>query len=331
MTRYAETFFRYWLIALVPIVVLPMVGYAMIRGTPKTVLTSAKIWVNSSVTNSSSNVNQYMTPAQVEQGTLNQLLQISSFDTAVARGSTLYMQMLLKQPDASTYLQTDLTKNAAFTPAGDNLLVVSYSSQNWQLGTQVVQSLLSAALNQTQLLSQQQTTLTLHTYESQLRNAQQQLKQSTKQLTSYMREHGITANDITTQMTVDTTFASLYTQVQSDQSNVASIRQKITALQTANAGGAAAQSDFRVVDAPSTIIVTSKKKELMNLALYLVGGLVLGLGFVVGKTLTDRSLRYVDEVPETLDLPVLAVIPYTPALAPANRGTSLLPGLRRIG
>lgn len=46
MKRYAETFFRYWLLVLIPIIALPIGEYAMIRHTPKGVLASANIWVD---------------------------------------------------------------------------------------------------------------------------------------------------------------------------------------------------------------------------------------------------------------------------------------------
>lgn len=315
MKRYAETFFRYWLVALAPIVVLSLIGYATIRSSPKTAQATAKLWIDPSASDLSSSYNQYQTPAQNEQDVLTQLLQISSFDWVVARGSTLYMQVLSKYSSPGDHLAADLQKNVQFTPGGNNLLYVSYTyaNKNLQLGVQVIQSVLSATLNQTHLLNQQQAASSINYYKQQLQLAQQHLRQSAQAFAKYVAAHGIASTELTAQMTVDPTLAGLYTQVQADQASASNIQQRITALQLQSTGSSeAVQSGIHVADPPSVIIVSSKKKELMNLAIYVVIGLLLGGGFVVVKTLMDRSLRYADEVPEMLGLRVLAVLPYSP-------------------
>lgn len=320
MRRYAETFFRYWLIALAPIVVLSLAGYVVVKDTPKTLQATAKLWVEPTATNSIAN-NQFETPAQSEQDALGQLLQLSSFDWAVAHGSPLYMQVLSKQLVPRDYLGTDMRRNVQLTAGGTNLLYVSYTynSKNWQLGPQVVQSILNTALNQSQLLNQQQVASSITYYKYQLQVAQQQLNQSSRVFSKYRAAHHISFAELTPQMAVDSTLASLYQQVQADQASVSDIRQKLAALQLqSTAASAAGQSGLSVADPPSIAVVSSKKKELMNLGIYLMIGLLLGGGFVVGKTIMDRSLRYADEVPEVLDLPVLAVVPYNPALVARN-------------
>lgn len=324
MRRYAETFFHYWLILLVPIIVLPLIDGVMIKERPKTVLTSAKIWVDASTASAATDYNQYLTPAQNEAGTLSQLLQISSFDWKVAQSSAIYRQMLTKIPYARDYVTADLQKNMQFSAPGDNLVYVGYTSQDWSLGVQVVQSLLANAIIQMQQLSQQQSSNNISMYKAQLRSAQQNLNQSTHQLTAYMNAHNINVSaDLSLAEAADPSFASLYIQVQSDQQTVQNLRQKILDLQTQNAGSSGAnQNGYHVADPPSIVVVTSKKKELLEIALYLAIGLALSGGFVAAKTLLDRSLRYADEVPDALELPVLAVLPYNPALTGVRHGSA---------
>jgi capsular polysaccharide biosynthesis protein len=343
MKRYAETFFRYWLIALAPFVVLSLVGAAVTLDAAKTAQATAKLWVDPSAINSANN-NQFETPAQNEQDALNQLLQLSSFDWAVARGSPLYMQMLAIQRNKGDYLKADLQKNVQFTTGGPNLLFVSYtySGKNWQQGLQVVQSAVNVALNQTQLFNQQQTAANISYYQYQLQSAQQQLSQASQAFAKYMVAHHYTAADLTAQVSVDATLASLQQQVQAGQQSVSDIRQRLAALKLqSTASLAVGESGLRVADPATAVVLSSKKKQIMALAIYLVIGLLLSVGVVVVKTLMDRSLRYASEVPEVLDLPVLAVVPYTPALTAkdgkdgirrATRPTSKGPtGLHRIG
>lgn len=322
MKRYAETFFRYWLILLIPIIVLPAIDAVMIKARPKPVLTSAKIWVEPSAINATAgDYNQYLTPAQNEADALNQLLLVSSFDWKVAQGSPIYRHLLTTVRDPHQYVATDLQKNVQFTAPGDNLVYIGYSSQNGALGVQVVQSLLANATLQMQQLNQQQATNNLAVYTAQLHSAQQRLNQSTHTLTTYMQAHNIsTLSELSLQQAADPTFASLYAQVQSDQQTVLNLRQKMLDLQTQTAGTTGVnQGGYHIADPPTVVSVSGKKKMLMEIAIFFVIGLAVSGSFVVGRTLLDRSLRYADEIAELLELPVFAVLPYDPALAVPQR------------
>jgi capsular polysaccharide biosynthesis protein len=322
--RYAETLFRYWLIALVPLVVLPLADYAFIRYTPKTLLTSANIWVNQSVADQPSLTNQYLTPAQIEANTLSQLLQSPSFDLAVARGSSIYRQMLARAGDPGTVALQDLSAHVQIAPAGDNVLTVSYTSKNWSLGPQVINSFLSTALKEEQALNQQQTKSNMASAQAQLQNAQQRLATSSQKLSDYMTAQNIAPKALLTDQALDPTLATLYQQYQADQANVASAQQQLTKLQAQSALPATVveQAEFQVLDHPRVNISSASRrsKELTNVAIAALVGLLLSGGFVVVKTALDRSLRYADEVPELLGLPVLAVVPHSNALATQHTG-----------
>jgi uncharacterized protein involved in exopolysaccharide biosynthesis len=341
MKRYAETFFRYWPIVLLPIIALTFIGYTVIRGTPKTLATTAKLWVDPSVASLAAGYNQWLTPAQNEIDTLNQLKQLSTFDWAVARSSAIYMHNLSKVSNPGDHVVSDLSNSVQFTPGGDNIVLVTYNSKDWRLGPQVVQGVIHAALNQAPMLTQE-TAVSLSYYQAQLRAEQKQLAQSTQLLSRYMAAHGYAPADMTALVAVNPTLASLYNQAQSDQTNYSTTRQKVTALQSQIESGAAGQqAGFSEVDSPVTVNVSSKKKELLNLAIYMIVGIVLGGGFLVTKTLLDRTLRYADDVANQIGLPVLTVLPYEPALATPRLGSSRSPkrsalitgplGLRRSG
>jgi uncharacterized protein involved in exopolysaccharide biosynthesis len=318
MRRYAETLFRCWLIALVPVVMLPLADYAFIRFTPKTLLTSATIWVNQSVADQPSLSNQYLTPAQIEANTLSQLLQSPSFDLTVARGSPIYKQMLSRASDPVTLVSRDLTKYLQISPAGNNVLTVSYTNKNWRLGPQVVNSFFKTALQEEQVLNQQQTKSSMASLQYRVQDAQQRLATSTKRLSDYMAAHGIAPKALVTDQAIDPSLATLYQQYQADQANVATAQQQLTKLQAQSALPATVleQAEFQVLDPPTVKIssASSKTKELLNVAIAGLLGLLLSAGFVVVKTALDRSVRYADEVPALLGLSVLAVVPYSAAL-----------------
>jgi capsular polysaccharide biosynthesis protein len=78
---------------------------------------------------------------------------------------------------------------------------------------------------------------------------------------------------------------------------------------------------LRIADPPSPASSTSsKKKLLLNLGIVFAVGVLLGGTFVVARTALDRSVRYGDEVPKLLGLPVLGIVPYTRTLNNGERG-----------
>lgn len=341
MKRYAETFFRYWLIIIVPIVVLPVAEYAMTRHTPKTVIVSQNVWVDQSLAAPSATYNQWLSPAQNEQVSLNQLLQSSSFDLDVARGSAIYRKTLasMNAYQQDTVVATDLLKNLQVTARSDwpNLVNISYTSKDWLLGEQIVASFLTVARTRTESLNKQQTDQSLQYYTYQLHDAQQREAQSAKALSNYIASKGYAPTEVIAQMSSDPTLASLSRQNQSDQQDVANAQAQVSKLHAQQVPGTVVdQAPFQVWDSPSVTAVSTKKQQIMDLAIALILGLLLGGGFMVVKTALDRSLRYADEVPMLLDLPLLAVIPYSDALAKqrvggAQTASKAMPQRRLLG
>jgi hypothetical protein len=325
MRRYAETFFRYWLIIILPVIVLPAATYAMVRHTPKTVVATANILVAQSLAGPSGDWSQYQTAAQNEAADLNQLLQSPSFDLAVARTSPIYAQALSSGRTSPDSVVTDLSTNVQIVPKGPSMLGVSYSSKYGDVAVQVVNSLLGTARDQAQTLSRLQIASAITYYGYQLQNARQQLSQSTQKLRAYMSVHGVTVDQLNPDMAADPTLATLYRQNQADQAAVADAQQKITTYRTQSTLPAnLVAGSFTVVDQPRITVVSSKKTQIMQLAIALVVGLLLAGIFLVAKTALDRSLRYVDEVEELLGLPVLSVVPYSRTLAVQRIGSSQL-------
>lgn len=346
MIRYVDTFFRYWLIAIVPVVALPLVAYTtLVRHAPTTVVASVNLWVQQNA-GSTTSYNQWNTPAQNESAILDQLLQTSGFDRAVAAGSPIYRSMLAKMPayQRDNAVVSDLVKNLQISSQANwsILINVSYTSKNWQLAQQVILSFLNAARDRIEQMNQQQATQNQQYYEIQLQNAVQSQKRSAKALSDYLAKYGINPNEVSSRLDYDPTLATLYKQNQSDQQNVIDVQTQLAKLQGQTASSSSrAQSPFEALDPPTITAVSSKKTQIMNLAIALILGLLLGGGFIVFKTAMDRSLRYATEVPRLLDLPILAVIPYDHSLARRRIGETpsgdkvisdrRLIGLRRTG
>lgn len=311
MRRYVDTLYQYWLLALIPILVLPVGAYVLLK-TPPTTYGTANIWVDQASLQQLSYVEQGASPAQTMADYLTQFLVSPKFDLGVATRSPAYRRYLLSQPlpkgvapNLSVLAQADLSKKAAITPGGPSLVTVAYETTDPLIAAQVVRSILKEAAYETAQLNQLQA---IAHDTSQLKKAQTAYKASVGNLGTYMTANGIKSSQLAAQQLSDPQLAALYQAVQTAQTNLTNAQQQLAQVEAQQSSQAA----IRVLDQPSTrIILTSKKKQLTGLLIPFVLGLILSGAFLVIMTLRDRSLRSPDDAIDLLGLPVLAVVPYT--------------------
>lgn len=318
MRRYTQTFLRYWTIAILPILLLP-IGSLLLLKSPPTAYGVANIWVDQSSLQQLTYVNQGLTPAQNMASYLNQLLLSPSFDMRVVAKSPLYFRQIPASVSQATVVTADLSTNAAATANGPNLVTITYTTKDLATATQVVRGILAQAATETAQLSQQQAIKNIAYDAKQVKNARSHYAAAASSLGAYMSAHHIGSSQVDLRQLSDPNLALLYQSVQGAQAAESSAEQQLAAANTQEQQ--AIQNSFRVID-PATIKVaaTSKKQEISRLAIPLVLGLLLGAGFIVFRTLRDHSLHSVDEVPLLLGLPVLTVVPFTPALAGNTNG-----------
>ena len=340
MIRYAATFFRYWFIVLLPILVLPVAEYTQVRHSSFSVYASANIYIQQSPTAGNT---PWLTPAQSAVNNIDQLLQSPSFDLAVASKSERYTRLLARNANPGGIVFADLTKNVQVAPKGDNLVNIGYTGNDWLLAEQVVKSIIDAAQTYTAKFNQQESAQNVNYYAGQLHNAKLQAARSARQFSDYLTQHGITITELTTLLGADPTLATLYDQSRSDQANVTSLQQKLNSVssQPDAPPSVAGASTFFVTDPPTASIVSRKKQEILSIAIALLIGLLLGGGFLVTMTAMDRTVRFIDEAPSLFGLPLLAVAPYDTSLAnwsvgssapsPATNSANHESGWRRIG
>lgn len=328
MRRYADTFFRNWIVAVVPLIVFPVVALIVVTGTPRKSIISANVWADEVSLKHLGYSNPYNTPAQNMAASVNQLLQSPSFDLRVAHQSPRYWRPLAGVPGRRGVVVQDLAKNAKAMDAGPNLVTISYTTTNADAGAQVVQAILNEVPAVVDQLNQAQTKGVSY-YTGQVKAAHTRLTASAAALGDYMKSNGIAPQNIASESLFDPKFASLYQAVQAAQTDVQSAEQQLAQMRAA-----ARQTSFRIVDPPAFSSAPSRKKTaILDLGIALLAGLLIGGGFIVLRTTLDRSLRFADEVPDLVGLPVLAVLPYNrPAAArPTAKATLAVVGGKRMG
>jgi capsular polysaccharide biosynthesis protein len=327
MRRYTDSFFRHWLLIMIPLLILPVGEYLLVRHPAPQISANANIYVTQPV---SDGTNPFTSPADIEISNLVQWLQSSSFDLKVAMKSSIYAQGLAHAADPATAAYNDLSKHVQVTPLGDNLVNISYDTLDGQEGLQVVRGLLDTATDTTLSITQWQQTIVGGYYSEKLRAAQLQEQQSSKALSDYAHNHGITPAMYALQMDSDPTFANLYAQSKNDQQNVTTLAEQVASSsgQPVSPITIASRQAYFVADQPTIMLTySSKKKMLTYVGIALALGLIVGVVLLVLLTATDKTMRFAEEAQLLLQMPVMAIVTHSGALSGRDpqTATNLLP------
>jgi hypothetical protein len=315
--RYIGTFRRHWVVALIPLLVLPLAGAYVARKTGATETATTSLWVDQDSVKLLGYADPQATPASNTAAALSQLLQTTSFDLRIAQESPLYWSTMRSKANLDSAVVGDLSKKVKVLASGPDLVVLSFSSAYRQMGVQLLRSLLKEAPGEIDRLNQEQARSSLAYYTQQRDAAQKRLNQVTQDLASYVQAHNISPSQMAAQELFDPRFAALYQTVQSAQVAARNADQQLTQANAAVGAGSAVQ----VIDPPAeTLFPVSKKTMLLYAVIGLLVGILLSGLFIVITTARDTSLRYADEVPDLLGVPVLATIPFTPGLERKGRG-----------
>jgi hypothetical protein len=151
MKRYLATLSRFWPLALLPVIVVPLIAGALfLRSSGANV--SANVWVTYASLRQVGYDDTSQVPSQNLANGLTQLVASSSFDRQIVSSSHLYAHAASSRP--SGWAQADLKKNLTFKPGGPNLLVVSYAGSDYAIATQVLQAFLARAPRELDTLNQ---------------------------------------------------------------------------------------------------------------------------------------------------------------------------------
>jgi uncharacterized protein involved in exopolysaccharide biosynthesis len=318
-----EVFFRHkWLITLPPILITLIVTPIAFLISPPYYEASAGIWVDRpDYLTYNDNWNQYITPAQNQSGALTELLKSRSFQTNVARRTSL--APLADTNEGQKQLDTLFQKRLYVFANGAHLLELHFRAPTPQLALEMTNAAVSAFRETASAQRVNQANLATTFYQARLQSTEDQLSKSTDAVRRYIaanpRLSAIDANAGAGATTaarlglpaaaVDPTLADLLRQLDADQKSVDRASQS---LEQARYDSAAAiegqQLGFQLIDAPK--LPTELSYERKKIGAYVAAGLLAGLGIsatlLMLLTAADRSVRYEAEL--------AALVPGTPVL-----------------
>jgi uncharacterized protein involved in exopolysaccharide biosynthesis len=309
IVRSLEAFFRYkWLILLPPILIPLIVGPIAVLRAASYYEAGASVWVDRAtyLTSTDGFNNPYASPAQQQNGRLQEYLRTRPFLMSIASRTAL--APLVGNEAGERTINTVFFRGFGAAPVSDRILLIRFRASNPQLAVQMVNATIEAFKDKVTADRLGQANLATSFYEGQLKTAEGALTKANDALRRYVAanprltnidpERGAAATTASRlglpADAIDPQLADLLRQVDQQQADVNRIR---TALELARMDSEAAiqgqDVGFQVVDPPQlpTRLLTERRKALIFPVAGLGVGLVLGAALLVLLVATDRAAR----------------------------------------
>ncbi len=310
-----EAFFRHVLLILLPLIVIPLVVTAYVLATPPQFEAQAGVWVERAtyLTYSSTDVNQYLSPAQNQRNRLAELLQTRSFRSEIAGKTALAGLMTTAGGDDE--IAQIFARDFDILVTGDHLLVFRFRSEDRGVAIQVLNSVIDAFRVRVASDRYAQAQIAISFYQGQLTDAEGQLGSARADLAKVVASSpsvvAALARGGVDLARLDPQFADAQRRVDSAQAGVDSAHTSLGRAQLDVSAGV--ESDvlgFRLTDPTQAPPTASRqlKKILIYPLVAVLAALVLSASILVLLTLADHSVRSLTDL--SGDAVILGVLPH---------------------
>lgn len=324
--RVLESYFRHRFLYLLPIVVMSIFAVIYFLTAKPVYVAGGVVYVQQESLLSTLNAVTpenfiWVTPAELKSQELTDLLNTNAFVRAVIQGTDLEAEMT-KGPDAVDETIYQVRQAISVQPAGDNQLFVMVEHENSAVAYQLVNSVIENHIQWQIAFKRNESESAQTFFDSLIEVYQVELANARSDVEDFLLEHPEPIRGDRP--------AIEQLQLERLQSSIelASTRYASALDKEENAQLAMAQVESNVrqtyflIDAPEKPLEpnTSLRDTVMNMAIFVVVGVMFSVIGVVGSALLDRSIRFPIDVRYTLELPVLTQIPdLTPAGAKKKR------------
>ncbi len=314
--RLLESYFRHRWLYLLPIVIMSVVAVVFfVTSTPKYVAKGVLYVQQESYLSTLTAVRNndstwWVSPAQATTNDLNELMQTNAFIRAIVNQTDLESQMSMgDQAIAEAIGET--RSNVRIYSLGDNQVLITASSVNPTVAKQLVNAVIESYVQWQVNIQRAESeaalaffTDVLVTYEASLEAAREEMRQYLEANPLPLRgeRSGVEQIDIQRlQSNIDLVAARRASALDKEENARLSIAQLESDI----------RQTYLLIDAPELPDEpeTSLRELALNMAIFVVSGVILSAGAVFGGALLDRSLRLPGDIERGLELPLLAMIP----------------------
>ena len=316
LMRLLESYFRHLWLYLLPIVMMVgAFGLSFIINKPKYISHGVLYVQKESLLASlnaigANNSSIWGTPAQSTSYEINDLLQTDAFIRAIIQQTDLEQKMGGGQTAVANLIK-DVRKDVWTTPLGDNQLQISGSDTNPMIAAQLVNGIIEGYSQWKLYGSQSQSEAAQGFFNDLIKNYQAELNVARQAMNTYLIAHPQPLRGDRPEL------EQLEIKRLQGDIDLASTRLSSALDKEENARLAQVQNEndarqtYVLIDAPQTPLKPeiTLKQLAVKFGLFVAVGIILSLTAIIGGALLDRSVRFPADVTNSLNLPVLAVVP----------------------
>ncbi|MBN9393168.1 MAG: O-antigen ligase family protein [Chloroflexi bacterium] len=323
MQPYITTLKKFWLVLIIPVVVLPLI-LALILNPNPTYTASIGLWFDQPIyldTTQTSTATSDLTTGTVNNYADSLTSLLNSHDFLVEVTNELTKNGYSLSENARTTLLLQINKGAKLTVAGNNFLVVSYASDNANLAVSILRALTTSYTNYIEhaFLTNGQSMITF--VQNQLNQAKTDLDKAQQDALAYLANHPSQSKPSITQSFVSDTDVQrdllLLTRDQA-QTRYNTLSSNLEQLKMAYDKVSKGNSNLIEIRDPAAIVKSDvfnkQTKIIVGSILGLAGGLLTSLLLVLLLTWNNTSLFASSQTSRLLGLQIISELPFTRAL-----------------
>jgi hypothetical protein len=327
MQPYFVTFKRFWLILAVPVVVLPLI-LALILNPNPAYTASIGLWFDQPIyldTSQTSTATSDLTTGTVNNYADSLTSLLNSHDFLVEVADELTRSGYSLSENARDTLLIQINRGATLTIAGNNFLIVSYSSDDANLTVSILRALTTSYTNYIEqtFLTSGQSMITF--VQNQLSQAKSDLDKAEQDALAYLANHPSQSDPSITQSFVsdnDVQRGLLLLTRDQAQTRYNTLSTNLEQLKMAYDKVSKGNSDLIEVRDPAAIIKSDvfnkQTKIIVGASLGLVGGILTALLLLLLLTWNNTSLFTTSQTSRLLGLQIITELPFAGPLAKKN-------------
>jgi uncharacterized protein involved in exopolysaccharide biosynthesis len=330
LLRFTESYFRHrWLYVLPTLFMLIAASFYIALEKPKynaygSIYVRKESLLASLTAVRNNDTSLWLSAAQETSNELNDLIQTDAFVRAVIHNTDLEAKMGLAETNVEEFI-TETRNSIGASVQGDNQVQINAAMQKPEIAVQAVNAIMETYIQWRVNGQRGESESAQAFFNEQINKYKADLDNSRQSIKNY-----ILANPAPIQGNRPEIEQMELSRLQADIDLIES--RLVGALdkeEEARLSLAQLESDIRqsytIIDAPRLPDKpeVSKKDQAIRLFVFLIIGIVLDIGAVVGGMLLDRSFNLPLDVPFSLNLPVLTIVPDVSQKTRTNRFASL--------
>jgi uncharacterized protein involved in exopolysaccharide biosynthesis len=313
--RLLDSYFRHrWLNLLPLVLMIGLAGASLYLAEPQYV-SRGRLYVQKasllpSLTQIGNEGFSWQSPTQLAVSEFNELVQTEAFVRSVIQKTDLEAEMSAG-PDAVRTTIEQFRKSLSISMVGDSVIEIGVKNKDPKLAQQLAAATIDSYSLWKLNGDRQESTVAQQFFATVLPGYQEDLQKARDAMKAYLISHPVPLRgERPAQEQLE--LSQLQSAVDVATKRVESALEKEESARLAQTQAeSSVRQNYMVIDAPVEPLKSesSLREQLMGPAIFVLVGIMLTFAGIAGGVLLDRSFRFPLDVHNSLDLPVLALVP----------------------